>query len=298
VSRLPLAACVLLGLAGAGSWLPDVSAASTYRLVENWATDMPLGELFGRVSGVASDPRGQVLVYRRDGGNIWTFDTRGRFLNAWGANSAKRTHAIRVDRNGFVWTTDDQGHQVKKWSPDHHVVLTLGTFDTSGESATTFNGPTDVAVAANGDIFVTDGYVNSRVVKFSGSGKFITAWGSKGRQAGQFNLPHSIIIDRRGRLLVADRENQRIQIFDQDGRFLDTWTNLGEPVALEIREDVLYVADAAAPKVWIAGAKDGRILGEIEGGVDQHSLAVDPAGKVYVGSVRSQYLKVYAVRAR
>jgi NHL repeat len=278
-----------------------VVAASTYRLLDNWGTGMPAGGVFGRVSGVTSDGSGHVLVYRRDGGNVWTFDAAGRFLEVWGANGAKRTHAIRGDRNGFAWTTDDQGHQIKKWSADRKVLLTLGTYDTAGETASTFNGPTDVAVAANGDIFVADGYVNSRVAKFTKDGRFVKAWGQKGSEPGQFNLPHSIIIDARGRVPVADRENHRIQIFDQDGKVLDSWSHFGEPVALDIRDDVLFVADGNASKVWIGNAKDGTIIDSIETDGNQHALAVDrvaptsvacstpPSCRTVVGCIRRRW---------
>jgi DNA-binding beta-propeller fold protein YncE len=149
-----------------------------------------------------------------------------------------------VDSKGFVWTTDDQGHQVKKWSADGKVALTLGTYEKPGEGPDTFNGPTDVAVAASGDIFVSDGYGNSRIARFTAAGEFVKAWGLNGSLPGQLNLPHAIVIDSRGRLLVADRKNQRVQVFDQEGAFLDQWKGLGQPVALDIRDDVLYVADA------------------------------------------------------
>lgn len=165
-------AVLMLGTVAAAAW-SGLAAASTYRLLNNWSTGTPAGEVFGRVSGVAYDHRDKILVYRRDGGNVWTFDPSGKFLKAWGAGGAKRTHGIRVDSKGFVWTTDDHGHQVKKWSIDGRVLLTLGTYDHPGDGPDTFNGPTDVAVAPTGDIFVSDGYANSRIAKFSPTGKFI-----------------------------------------------------------------------------------------------------------------------------
>jgi len=175
------------------------------------------------------------------------------------------------------------------------VVLTLGVYERPGDGPDTFDGPTDVAVAANDEIFVADGYGNSRIAKFTPTGRFVKAWGSKGSAPGELNLPHGIVIDSRGRVLVADRENQRVQIFDQDGRFLDEWKNLGEPVALDIRDDVLYVADADSPRVLLASLQNGRVIATIDTAAgDQHSLAVDLTRKVYVGSVRGQYLKVYS----
>ena len=264
-----------------------------YRLAENWPTGTPNGDAVGGSSAVTSDANGFVHVYRRDAGDVWTINPAGRFVKAWAANSAKWTHGIRVDRNGFIWTTDGQGHQVKKWSPDGKLLMTLGKYDVAGAGPDTFNRPTDVVVAANGDFFISDGYGNSRVAKFTKDGKFIKDWGSKGKEPGQFDLPHSVIIDDRGRILVADRQNRRVQIFDQEGKFLDQWTHLGAPYALSITNDVLYVADGPNKKVWIANAKDGKLLGTIEGTEDAHWAAVDKDGNVYVASNMSHYLRKY-----
>src|SRR6185436_8276366 len=127
----------------------------------------------------------------------------------------------RIDRNGFLWATDarganGKGQQVFKFDPQGRVVLTLGTKGVAGEGPDTFNGPCDVAVAANGDVFVADGHISARVVKFSADGKFLKAWGHKGEGPGEFNVPHAIVIDSRGSVMVGDRGNRRIQIFDQD----------------------------------------------------------------------------------
>src|SRR5205807_10332395 len=130
-----------------------------------------------------------------------------------------------------VWITDAQGkdgkgHQVIKFSPEGKVLLTLGKAGVTGDGADTFNQPSDVVVAPNGDIFVADGHggnSNARIVKFSKDGKFIKAWGKKGSAPGEFDTPHALAFDSKGRLFVADRANDRIQIFDQDGKFLDQW---------------------------------------------------------------------------
>lgn len=284
---------LVLGTVAGGVALPAQQGGGSYQMVENWFTGTPGGEPFGGVSWVTADSRGTVHAYRRDAGEVWTLDASGKFLRAWAQKSAKWTHGIRVDRNGFIWTTDGQGHQVKKWSADGKLLLTLGKYDVAGDGPDTFNRPTDVAVAPNGDVFISDGYGNSRVAKFTKDGKFIKAWGKKGAGQGEFNLPHSVILDARGRVLVADRENKRIQIFDQEGKFLEQWTHLGSPYGLAIREDVLYVADGPNAKVWIAGAKDGKLIETIEGAVRAHGIAVDPAGNVYVASNMEKYLRKY-----
>jgi hypothetical protein len=163
--------------------------------------------------------------------------------------------------------------------------MTLGTAGVSGNGPDTFNGPTDVAVAANGDIFVSDGHVNSRIVKFSKDGKFITSWGKKGSGPGEFDLPHTIFFDSRGRLLVGDRSNKRIQIFDQDGKFLDQWTQFGSPSGIFIApDDTLYVVDYNDKmRLFIGSAKDGSIKHAINNLTLAEGVAVDRQGNIYVG---------------
>src|SRR5688572_3325813 len=168
----------------------NIPSSGKWQLVENWA-HLPSGESFEGVSAVTTDPKGNVHAFRRDGSNIWTLDATGKRLRVWAQNGAKWTHGIRVAPDGTIWTTDGQGHQVKKWSADgSQVLLTLGKYDVAGDnnSPDLFNRPTDVAFAANGDFFISDGYVNSRVAKFDKNGKFLKTWGSKGSGPGQFNL--------------------------------------------------------------------------------------------------------------
>ena len=195
-------------------------AAAVYRLVPGWGT-MPEGAAWGQVPGMAIDANGKIYAFHRAEPPIVEIDPGGRILKRWGEGMFVWPHGIRVDRDGFLWLTDGRardgkGQQVFKMTPDGKVVMTLGTKGVAGDGPETFNGVCDVAIGRNGDIFVADGHVNARVVKFSKDGKFIKAWGSKGTGHGQFDLPHAIVIDRRGRVLVADRSNNRIQIFDQD----------------------------------------------------------------------------------
>lgn len=267
-------------------------SVSGYRLVENWIT---APEDIGGVSGVTVDADGNIYAFRRDANNVWILDPTGKLVKEWGQDIARWTHGIRVDSEGHIWTIDGQGHQVKKWSPDaSELLMTLGRYDLPGEGPDAFNRPTDVAFGPNGDFFVSDGYVNSRVVKYARNGRFIKAWGDPGTGPGQFNTVHSIAIDRRSRVLVADRENARVQIFDLDGNFMGQWTHLGSPYALFITDDDrLYVADGVNRKVWIADADDGNLLTTIEDTPDIHWVAVDGAGNVYAASNRSRYLRKY-----
>jgi peptidylamidoglycolate lyase len=268
-------------------------AGGSYHMVEDWIT---APEDVGGVSGVTTDDEGNIYAFRRDANNVWNLDPAGKLVREWGQDIAKWTHAIRVDHEGYIWTVDGQAHQVKKWSPDaSELLMTLGSYDVAGDGPDRFDRPTDVAVAPNGDFFVSDGYNNTRVAKFDKNGQFIMEWGGAGTAPGQFNTVHSVIIDSRDRVLVADRDNARIQIFDLEGHFLEQWTHLGSPYALFLTpDDQLFIADGVNAKVWIADANDGTLLDTIEGAEGIHWVAVDPSGNVYAGSNRSHYLRKYS----
>ena len=167
--------------------LAAITPSGNYQLVENWA-ELPEGEQWGAVSSVAIDAEGTVHAFRREG-PIFTFDRDGKFLKSWGEGIAKWTHGLEVDDQGFIWATDGQGHQVKKFTSDGELILTLGQYDVAGDGSDTFNRPTDVVVARNGDFYVSDGYGNSRVMKFSKDGSYIKSWGSKGTAPGAVGHP-------------------------------------------------------------------------------------------------------------
>jgi streptogramin lyase len=179
-------------------------------------------------------------------------------VKSFGAGLLLFPHGLHVDREGNVWVTDGlgkdgKGHQVFKFNPDGKLLLTLGTAGVAGAGPDEFNAPSAVVVAPNGDIFVGDGHgreTNARIVKFSRDGKFIKTWGRKGAGPGEFDTPHALAMDSRGRLFVGDRNNNRIQVFDQDGNFLHQWTQFSRPSGLFIdRNDVIYVADSESESV-------------------------------------------------
>ena len=191
-----------------------------------------------------------------------------------------------------------------KFSPEGKLLMTLGKPGVTGDGPDTFNRPSGVVVAPNGDIFVADGHggdSNARIVKFSKDGKFIKAWGKKGSAPGEFNGPHAIAMDSRGRIFVADRENARIQIFDQDGKFIDAWTQFGRPSGIYIdKNDMIYVPDNQSNSstrmrkgIRIGSAKDGRVTAFIpdpdqdpkDGGIGAENVAVDANGNLYAAEV-------------
>ena len=275
-----------------GKYIVDVPANSPYRMADPWAR-IPEGTPTwgGAVSWVAVDANSNVYVLRRNAPNVVVFDANGKFLRSWGDGLFKWAHGIRVDRNGFVWATDGQDHLVYKFTNAGTLVLKLGEKGVPGNDGAHFNRPTDVAVAPNGDFFVSDGYGNSRVAKFSADGKFIRMWGTKGTGPGEFNLPHAVVIDGRGRVIVADRQNNRIQVFDQDGKFLDMWGDCGKPYGLELStDDKLYVADADTGNIAVLDAKSGKKVDTLLGIGEPHGIAIDRLGNLYAAMVDNQIL--------
>jgi sugar lactone lactonase YvrE len=210
-----------------------------------------------------------------------------------------------VDRDNNIWVTDGRaknngkGHTVMKFSADGKLMLTLGKPGVPGDGPDTFNGPSDVLVAPNGDIFVADGHggdTNARIVKFRKDGKFIKAWGKKGTAPGEFDVPHNLALDAAGRLFVADRANSRIQIFDQEGKFLAEWRQFGRPSGVFIdKNDIIYVADSQSDEktnppfrqgIRIGSVKDGKVTAYIPETAELRALegvAADDHGNVYAG---------------
>ncbi len=238
-----------------------------------WRTgpSCPQGLAWGQVISVDVLPNGNMVVFQRAEPPLLIFDPSGTLVKSFGDGMFVQPHGLTVDREGFIWASDagarnGKGQQVFKFTQDGKVVMTLGTAGVAGESATTFNGPTDIAIAPNGDIFVSDGHVNNRVVKFSKDGKFIKAWGKKGSGPGEFNVPHTLAFDSRGRLFVGDRSNSRIQIFDQDGKYLEEWKQFSRPSGIFIKGDTILVADSDSNTATNPGWKRGIRIGSVKTG--------------------------------
>jgi sugar lactone lactonase YvrE len=309
------------------------SQPNPYRTVENWAK-LPEGRMWGQVISVDIDPDGRsIWVVERCGGAscvgsnlapILKYDSSGKLVKSFGEGMFVRPHGLFVDKGGNVWVTDQlgkdgKGHQVFKFSPDGKVLMTLGKAGVTGEGPDTFNRPSDVLVAPNGDIFVADGHgqdSNARIVKFSADGKFIKAWGKHGKGPGEFEFPHSLAMDSSGRLFVADRENSRIQIFDQDGKFREEWRQFGRPSGIFIdKKGVLYSADSESNSARNPGFKRGIRMGSVKdgkvtafipdpdpnpgqglepgNGSAAEGVAADDAGNVYGAEVGPRALKRY-----
>jgi len=322
--RLPavvLWVVLLLGLAKAGQMQEQntlqATTASNYSVVHGWPV-LPEGYVLGQVSGVAVDSHDHVFVFHRADSpsfsgdqphrviipaTVLCFDgATGKLLASWGAEQFVVPHGLRVDREDNVWVTDVGLHQVFKFSHDGKLLMTLGTKGEPGQGGGHFNRPTDIAIAPDGTIYVSDGYGNSRVAKFSGNGKFLAEWGRKGSGPGEFNIPHGIALDPQEHVYVADRSNGRIQVFQPDGKFLHEWksADLGRPWAVTIGPDgYLYVVDGGDLKP--TPPDRGRVLkldlngnivdrwgsyGNYDGQIYWgHDVAVGRNGAVYVGDV-------------
>jgi DNA-binding beta-propeller fold protein YncE len=239
-----------------------------------WA-QLPPGVQWGQVISVKPDAHGNVWVFHRSEPPILEFNASGKFLKSFGAGMFVQPHGLEIDRDGNIWTTDQnakdgKGEQVIKFSPDGKVLMTLGKAGIAGSGHDTFNGPCDVAIAPNGDIFVADGHggdTNARVVKFSKDGQYIKEWGKKGSSPGEFDTLHSMAMDSKGRLFVADRGNSRIQIFDQEGNFIAQWKQFGRPSGLYITpNDTLYAVDSQSDQTTNPGVKRGIRIGSAKDG--------------------------------
>jgi 6-bladed beta-propeller protein len=300
------------------------AAPNPFKAVENWA-QLPAGRKWGMVIGVDIDRDGKgVWTFDRCGSNtcegsnlapIQHFDADGKLLASFGAGMFVFPHGFYVDRDDNVWASDGRaaggiGQTVIKFSPKGDVLMTLGRPGVAGSGPDTFNAPSDVVVAPNGDIFVADGHggdTNARVVKFDKNGKFIKAWGQKGSGPGELNEPHGIAMDSAGRIFVADRVNSRLQIFDQDGKFLAEWRQFGRPSGVYIdKNDMIYVADSQSDDkrnmpfrqgIRIGSAKDGKVIAFITDGDPKPNMpegvAADADGNVYGGFTDKRTLKKF-----
>lgn len=285
------------------------SQALSYRLVEGWA-QLPSGvEAWGQTIGVELDSDGNLWVFHRcfaencNGGRenvapMLKYDPSGRLLDSWGEGMFNWPHGFFIDADGYIWTSDargvgDKGHQVMKFTQDGTLLMTLGTAGVAGDGEDTFDGPADVAVAPNGDIFVVDGHGNNRVVKFNKDGEFVMSWGEAGTGPGQFNEPHSVAFDSQGRLFVGDRVNERIQVFNQNGQYLAEWPGIMASGMDITEDDVIYVADYQLRLgIVIANANDFTEIGFIENAMPE-GVTVDGMGNVYAGEVLPRNLKKF-----
>jgi DNA-binding beta-propeller fold protein YncE len=300
---------------GAEEKYPHVDAAIGYVVDPAWP-QIPTGVKWAELSGVAVDKNDNVYVVTRANPPVQVYDTAGKFIRSWGEDTIKTPHQIKIDTDGNVWISDIGYHTVMKFTPQGKLLLTIGTKGELGRDKTHLNMPTDMAVTPKGDVFVSDGYGNARVVHFDPTGKYVKEWGELGSKPGQFSIPHAICIDSRGRLYVADRNNVRIQVFDQDGKLLSVWANVVTPWGFWVTpKDEIWVCGSSPmrwrkedstlgcpPKdqVFMKFNGDGKLLQlwTVPKGADGfekpgelnwvHCIAEDSKGNLYAGDIKGK----------
>jgi 6-bladed beta-propeller len=351
-----LAEMATLGLqaqAQSSAYPKQTQLPNPYHLVENWPTlpqDMNGGK-WGELIRADIDPKGNIWVFHRCFNTepagaatcvgrteppILEFNPAGKLLASFGAGMFAFPHGFTVDRQGNIWASDanasetvlglsakdakgiTRGHQVFKLSPAGKVLMTLGKEGVAGNDSTTFDQPSGVAIAPNGDIFVTDGHgKNDRVVKFSKDGRFLKGWGHHGAGPGEFDQPHDISIGgSQDHVFVADRSNSRVQVFDQDGNFIAAWKQFGRPSAVFVgKDDTLYVSDSQSNSmvnpgyirgITIGSAKDGSLKAFIpdpdlaQADVNRISgasgIVADAKGTIYAADVGPHRLRKYVLK--
>jgi DNA-binding beta-propeller fold protein YncE len=275
------------------------------KLVSEWAK-LPKGMYIGECSGVSVDKDDNVWVFHRGKSPILKFDRTGKLLDHWEGAPITSSHGIKIDPEGNVWTVDVAGHNIKKFSRDGKLLMHIGNpggAPGNNESKDSFNRPTGIAFEPNGDFWVSDGYVNSRVVKFSKFGVYVTQiGGKKGTGDGEFDIAHDVALDARGRVYVADRENRRVQIFSPEGQLIGKWTNVGSPwgLAFNPKDSTMYICDGYSNRVLKVNL-EGQILGaygqygKVPGAFDfVHHIAVDSQGNLYAAEIKNWRVQKFA----
>jgi DNA-binding beta-propeller fold protein YncE len=284
----------LLSLILAASlWLPVslvvAQDANAWRIDDNWA-QVPGGDWGGSTSWVATDGKGQVMVMVRTAPYFRVFTRDGSFVRAWGMEPEFRNaHSIVFADDGSLWATDAGNHVVYRFSAEGELLQTLGTRGEAGDNSSTtlFNQPNHVALAPNGDLYVSDGYGNARVVQLAPDGRFLRiVGGDQGAALGQLQLPHGVALDSGGRILVNDSDNQRIAVFAADGQAVTSWPFPSRGGLVVGADDTVYVSDVNAGAINIV--RDGVLLESIKVDVRPHGLAVDTDGAIYVSDAMAR----------
>jgi peptidylamidoglycolate lyase len=319
---------ILIALGSCNYSRQDQHNLFRYQLVKDWLA-LPDSFILGNPTGIGIDTYQNVFVFHRadrkwpligsmpssyiSSKTILQLDGRnGQLINSWGDNFFIMPHGLTVDDNNNIWVTDAGRHQVFKFSHDGKLLLTLGEARVPGNDSTHFNRPTDVAVTKDGSFYVSDGYRNSRIVKFSSSGHYLFQWGTKGNDESEFDIPHGICLDTKGNVYVADRENKRVQVFDAAGKLLEQWTHKGFggvcSVAFNrLTGNIVAVDDATS---WFKLKHKGSDLiffdsaGNVSARLGRsgaytgprcwyHDVAVDAKGNVYTGDILGNQIQKF-----
>jgi DNA-binding beta-propeller fold protein YncE len=279
----------------------------TYELIEDWA-QLPPGETFGNVSAVATDSQDRVYIFQRKEPPVMVFDRDGTYLRCWGLGAFANPHGIYI-ANDVVYLTDREDSVCLTYTLDGKPLQVLGKrgehSDTGCErpgeivprAAGPFNYPTEMVPAPSGDLYVSDGYRNARVHRFAGDGRLVASWGEPGKtEPNHFHLPHSLVVDKDGTVYVCDRENNRIQVFSADGRFLTMWTELRRPLDISIdRDGIFYISEGGvsglSPRISLMD-KHGNVVARWDS-LSAHGSWVDAHGDIYLALGARQRVDKY-----
>ena len=271
-----------------------------YQYQPDWAK-LPEGTAFQTPSAVAVDSQDRVYVFQRYGPPVLVFDAGGQLLTSWSRQYTERhgglsgeiedAHDIYIGPDDGVYLTDRDAHQVLKFTTDGEMVMALGQRGKAALQAP-FNHPTDIAVAPSGEIYISDGYGNSSVHRFTGDGEYISSFGAPGNGPGEFLVPHSVRVSNDGRVYVCDRENNRVQVFSPEGQFLDQWTNFKGPMGIHIdANQIVYVTDQI-PRISILDL-DGKLLARGRTFEFGHNVYTDSRGDIYAVDVANQRVQKF-----
>jgi peptidylamidoglycolate lyase len=319
--------CFLLVVMALGSSCSNegLHADKRYELVQGWP-HLQKGYVLSQVTGVGVDSNQNIFLFHRAGrawrepfpdsvissNTVLMLDRHtGEVLNSWGAGYFIMPHGLTVDKDNNIWVTDVALQQVFKFTHNGKLLMKLGEEKVADNDASHFNRPTDVAVAADGSFYVSDGYRNSRVVKFSAAGQYLSEWGKKGSKPGEFNIPHAIDLDDKGNVYVADRENNRVQEFDATGKFLMQWRDASVDklysVTIDKTKQQLFAVDyQVALFLFVKGSNiiqfdgSGHVLHQFgrAGFYDgpkcrYHDIAMDNEGSIYVGDILNNRIQKF-----
>ena len=303
MTRWALAALCAGGCVSVAAWAQRAGFQPVPELAYRVQPDffeLPRGLNFGEASGVAVARNGHIFLLQRVEPMLVEYDAKGKFLRSLGEGIFTTPHGLRIDPDGNLWTTDVGSHTVLKLSPAGRVLMVLGHKSQGAEGEWVFNRPADVGFDSMGNVYIADGYGNSRIVKFDRTGKYLKSWGTYGTGPGEFRLPHAVVVDRENHVFVADRENARIQVFDTEGKFLREEDGVGYPYGLALLPNGhLLMADGGYDRlVELDGS--GKIVGALgEPGhapgqfAWAHTLAVGPDGRIVVADTLNWRFQVF-----
>lgn len=300
-----------------------------YEYVENWGLNQNQVQ-FKEIAGISVDSNDHIYVLTRTETPVVVMNRDGEILETFGQGIFGRAHGLYRDSDGFLFGVDDRDHAVYKFSPDKKLVMTIGTKGVPSDTgyvskeyknvvlraAGPFNRPTRLTTDKEGNLYVTDGYGNARVHKFDHDGNLLFSWGEPGSAPGQFRLPHGIGIDSSGILYVADRSNNRVQLFSTDGKLIGVWDGFERPSDIWVDADnIIYVSECfrtsnftCAPSRVSIMNRDGKLLSRLEdqdqfydaniGHHCAHGMAIDSEGSIYLGNVGQKFPEHYSGLAK